>query len=83
MSKAFISAVSDNFPNAELTVDKFHVKMKLMAALDEVRKEEQKTVSKKRKLFLGQRLFMIPESKLMVRLRKKPSRKGGKRVEVC
>jgi transposase len=64
MSKAFIGAVSEQFPNAELTVDKFHVKQKLIEALDEVRKDEQKSVADKKRLFQGRRLFMIPERKL-------------------
>jgi transposase len=41
MSPAFISGVISNFPEAEITFDKFHV-MKLMnEAVDQVRREEQ------------------------------------------
>ena len=41
MSPAFISGIENNFPNASITFDKFHV-MKLMnEAIDKVRREEQ------------------------------------------
>lgn len=64
MSKSFLPAIETNFPNAENIIDKFHVKKVLIDALDEVRKAEQKTVSDKKDLFRGRRLFMIPEAKL-------------------
>jgi len=64
MSKTYLPAIEENFPNAETIIDKFHVKKVLIDALDTVRKAEQKTVSDKRPLFLGRRLFMIPEAKL-------------------
>jgi transposase len=66
MSKSFLPAIADNFPNAENVIDKFHVKKVLIDALDDVRKAEQKAVSDKKTLFRGRRLFMIPESKLTV-----------------
>ena len=64
MSKTYLPAIEENFPNAENIIDKFHVKKVLIDALDEVRKAEQKTVSDKKELFRGRRLFMIPEAKL-------------------
>ena len=64
MSRSFIPAIDRNFPNAEHTIDKFHVKQIVINALDEVRKQEQKAVNNKRQLFLGRRLFMIPKKKL-------------------
>jgi transposase len=64
MSKTFLPAIEKHFPNAENTIDKFHVKKVLIDALDEIRKAEQKTVADKRGLFCGRRLFMIPEAKL-------------------
>lgn len=64
MSKSFLPAIAAVFPNAENIIDKFHVKKVLIDALDEVRKTEQKTVDDKKPLFLGRRLFMIPEAKL-------------------
>lgn len=42
MSPAFISGITENFPDAEITFDKFHVIKLLNEALDEVRREEQK-----------------------------------------
>jgi len=64
MSKSYMPAIAENFPNAENIIDKFHVKKVLIDALDKVRKEEQKTIADKRGLFQGRRLFMIPETKL-------------------
>ena len=64
MSKAFLPAIAENFPDAENVIDKFHVKKVLMDALEKVRKEEQKSSKDKLSLFRGRRLFMIPEHKL-------------------
>ena len=52
LSKAFLPAIGRNFPNAEHTVDKFHVKQIVTKAED------------KSRLFLGRRLFIIPDSRL-------------------
>jgi len=64
MSKTYLPAIANNFPNAENIIDKFHVKKVLIDALDEVRKAEQKAVADKKDLFRGRRLFMIPEAKM-------------------
>lgn len=64
MSKAYLSAIETNFPHAEQTIDKFHIKKALIDALDKVRKNEQKNVANKKELFRGRRLFMIPEARL-------------------
>jgi len=42
MSASYISGVTDHFPNAEITFDKFHVVQLLNKAIDEVRREECK-----------------------------------------
>lgn len=42
MSQAFISGMARDFPNASLTVDKFHVMKLINDAVDEVRREEQR-----------------------------------------
>lgn len=42
LSPAFIAGVSDSFPNATITFDRFHVKKLLNIAMDEVRKSERK-----------------------------------------
>ncbi len=42
MSPSFISGVSERFPNADLTFDKFHIMKIINAAVDEVRRQEQK-----------------------------------------
>lgn len=64
MSKAFLSGVEGTFPNANYIIDKFHVKQILIKALDEVRIAEQRESEDKRSLFLGRRLFMIPEHRM-------------------
>jgi transposase len=42
MSPAFIGGMTKEFPDAELTVDKFHVMKLINDAVDEVRREEQR-----------------------------------------
>ena len=42
MSPAFISGVEKQFPNSRLTFDKFHIMKIINAAVDEVRRQEQK-----------------------------------------
>lgn len=42
MSPAFIKGVSENFPNAQVTFDKFHVIAHASEAIDETRRLEQK-----------------------------------------
>jgi transposase len=42
MSPAFIKGIEENFPNAQITFDKFHVLKILNTAVDEVRRQEQK-----------------------------------------
>lgn len=64
MSKSYVPAIKEVFTNARHVIDKFHVKQILINALDEVRKAEQKQTENKRALFLGRRLFMIPQSRL-------------------
>ena len=62
MSSAYMSARSICFPNAMQVIDKFHVKQRLLEALDEVRRNEQGTAfSKSRRA--GKKLLMIPEIK--------------------
>lgn len=43
MSKAFIKGIEDGFPDAHLTFDRFHVVQLMNDAVDEVRREEQKS----------------------------------------
>jgi transposase len=42
MSPAFIKGVGEQFPEAELTFDKFHIVKVVNEAVDKVRREEQK-----------------------------------------
>ncbi len=44
MSPAFISGVKTNFPEAELTFDRFHVNIYINKAMDELRKEERRKI---------------------------------------
>lgn len=41
MSPSFISGIEENFPNASITFDKFHVMKMVNEALDKVRRQEQ------------------------------------------
>jgi transposase len=55
MSPAFIKGVKENFPNADITFDKFHIIKVLNTAVDEVRRQEQKEhpeLKKTRYIFL-------------------------------
>ena len=42
MSRSFISGIKNNFPNAQITFDKFHVFKLINEAMDNVRKAERK-----------------------------------------
>lgn len=42
MSPAFIAGITNNFPNAEITFDKFHITKFINEAMDTVRKAERK-----------------------------------------
>jgi transposase len=44
MSKAYISAVSESAPNAQIIFDRFHVQRLVQDALDEVRRAEVRTI---------------------------------------
>jgi transposase len=44
MSPAFISGITDNFPNAKITFDKFHVTKIINEAMDTLRKMERKEI---------------------------------------
>jgi transposase len=43
LSPAFIKGITENFPNARITFDKFHVIKLINEAVDQVRREEAKT----------------------------------------
>ncbi len=64
MSASYLPATRENFPNAKQVIDKFHVKKRLLSALDDIRKQEQRKVDKKQEIFRSRRLFMIPEAKM-------------------
>ena len=58
MSPAFIKGVTDNFPNAEIVFDKFHIIKIINEALDKVRRSEvseQSILRKTKYLFLKNR----------------------------
>jgi len=62
MSRAYINGVEECFPNAKLTIDKFHVKKLMLEAMDEVRKAEQRE-HKSKELHNSKKLLMIPQTK--------------------
>jgi transposase len=55
MSPAFIKGLTDNFPTAEITFDKFHIMKVINKAVDTVRKEESKT----NEILRGQRYLFL------------------------
>ena len=62
MSPSYTNGKEICFPNAQLIIDKFHVKQLMLLAMDEVRREEQgKIASKKRSS--GKKLLMIPQTR--------------------
>ncbi len=61
MSSAYMKAKEECFPNAELIIDKFHIKQLMLKAMDEVRKSEQGKEKNKKKS--GRKLLMIPETR--------------------
>lgn len=62
MARAYMNGVQECFPNAKLTIDKFHVKKLLLEAMDEVRRAEQKE-HKSKVLQNSKKLLMIPEGR--------------------
>jgi transposase len=63
MSAGYMSGVDLCFPNAKITIDKFHVKQSMLKAMDEVRREEQGR-QKSRQRSAGKKLLMIPEGRM-------------------
>jgi transposase len=45
MSTAFINGISSEFPDAKITFDKFHIMKMINKAVNEVKKQEQSTIS--------------------------------------
>jgi len=64
MSKTYLPAIKEHFPNAKQVIDKFHVKQMFLKSLDEVRKQEQANSLDKKSLFQARKLIMIPESRM-------------------
>jgi transposase len=63
MSQAYIGALKDHCPHAVLVVDHFHITKALLAAVDEVRKEEWRKVEKSSKAtFKGPRWLLFLHS---------------------
>ena len=60
MSPAFISGVSEAFPEAEITFDRFHIMQLMQEAVDKVRRQEGKTTELLKKTrYLGSSLFGV------------------------
>lgn len=47
MSPSYTNGKEICFPNAQLIIDKFHVKQLMLLAMDEVRREEQGKIASK------------------------------------
>ncbi len=60
MSETFIGALKEHCPNAKLVLDRFHIVKALNEAVDEVRKEQWRTVSRdERKVLKGIRWILF------------------------
>ena len=68
MSPAFIKGVNENFVNAQLTFDKFHVMQIINTAVDDVRRQEQKERPELRK---SRYIWLINQQNLTVKQRKR------------
>lgn len=84
MSETFINAIKEHCPNVQLVLDRFHIVKALNEAMDEVRKEEWRSLSKhERQAFKGIRWLLFkhvsnrsPEDQTLIdRLRK-----GNRRI---
>ena len=63
MSEAYMGAIKDHCPNAVLVLDHFHITKALLAAVDEVRKEEWRNADKAdKKTFKGLRFLLFMHS---------------------
>lgn len=63
MSEAYMGAIKDHCPNAVLVLDHFHITKALLAAVDEVRKEEWRKADKTdRKTLKGLRFLLFMHS---------------------
>jgi transposase len=84
MSETFINAIKEHCPNAQLVLDRFHIVKALNEAMDEVRKEEWRELSKhERKAFKGIRWLLFkhvsnrsPEDQALI----EQLRKGNRRI---
>lgn len=63
MSAPYMSGIDLCFPNAIVTIDKFHVKQLMLKAMDQVRREEQGR-QRSRRRDSGKKLLMIPETRM-------------------
>jgi len=63
MSASYMSGIDMCFPEATVTIDKFHVKQLMLKAMDQVRKEEQGK-QRSRRRDSGKKLLMIPETRM-------------------
>jgi len=72
MSPAFIDGVEEQFPNARITFDKFHVMKIINEAVDQVRREEQKDrpeLARTRYIWLKNRNNLrVPQVEILERL---------------
>jgi transposase len=63
MSEAYIGAIQEHCPNAQLVLDRFHVAKALNEAVDEVRKEQwREAAGQQRKLLKGLRWILLHHS---------------------
>lgn len=64
ISQEGLATIDEQFLNAKLVIDKFHIKLRILRTLDEVSKEEQRKSKQKQAFFKGRRLFIITEKRM-------------------
>jgi transposase len=84
MSPGLISGITEYFPNAHITFDKFHVMKMVIESVDEVRREEQKEVielKKSRYVWLkNEKNLTAPQKDKLVKLKDMNLKRQGVRI---
>ena len=80
MSPAFISGINEHFPKARVTLDKFHVIKLLNKAIDEIRREEQKT---EYELIASRYIWLRNQNNLTSRQRNKLNSLSGMKLKTA
>lgn len=85
MSEAFVLGITENFEDARLTFDKYHVVQLLNKAVDEVRRQEQKTtpaLKRTRYLWLKNQSRLTDEQQKQLRGLRRRCRQTGRAYQL-